>query len=404
MNFARIVSVPILLLGFSLAASSGQSPTTLAASGRNTFFLRAHDTMTASGTDARTRGWSSIHYSRSGLVTNQSLQISCAGLAANQRYHLMASFGTNGDLMHLADFSPGRSGGIMLNYMMGAHRFTATNNLSHWLSTMSGRTNHMSWVIFPSTVTNWCDRRDDHGYPHAMNGDARTRGMPDPGSSTGRMGSSGGMWNTGGTAGTQGMEGMGSMHSNWPAMTNWGAGMTNWWPQMTSWCRDYTNMWNGGTGSGGGASNWWGSRVHGDHHRVPLPDSIAPIPSINGLVVMDDQLQPVLSSDLASPNSFQYQARCDFINHGVLPSAKATVRVSATVKATHFWLSVSGLAPNSNYHCAMNDGSVTSITTDAHGGFRMRKVPGGGSVMNLRSIWILDQNSSVVLSAALSPL
>ena len=390
LNPIRTRSVVLMLLGLSLAAAPSQAQTTSPGAGKNTFLLRVRDTMRPGGNGAGTRGSSSSYYKRNGSVVNQSLEINCAGLPANQSYHLMASFGTNGGLMHLADFTPSRSGGIRLNYMMGGkQRFTTTSDLSGWGGTMGGGSNHMSWVIYPSAVTNWCDWGGNHGgYPHAMNWE----------------GSTGGMGGTNGAVGTQGMGWTGEMHMHWPAMANWWSEMGNWWPQMTNWCWDYMNGWSSGAGSTGGFSGWWGSRVRGNAHQMPLPNAIAPVPVVNGLVVMDDRLQVVLASDLTSPSTLQYQARCDFINHGVVAGAKARVVASATQKATHFQMSASGLAPNTKYYWAVDGRGFTSVMTDAHGRFQTRALPDNSGVTSLGSIWILDQHSNVVLSAAVSPL
>ena len=393
LNPVRPLLVAVMLAGLSVVGDSSPAQTASAGTGNNNFLMRARDTMRQGGNGAGTRGWASSYYKRNGSVVNQSLQINIAGLPANQSYHLMASFGTNGGLMHLADFTPNRSGAIKLNYMMGGkQRFTTTSDLSGWVGPMGGGSNHMSSVIYPSAVTNWCDWGGHHG------------GYPDAMSWAGGMGGMGGTGGTNGVVGTQGMGWTGGMHMHWPAMADWYSGMANWWPQMTNWCWDYMNGWNGGAGSAGGFNGWWGSRVGGTSHRMPMPNAIAPVPAVNGLVVMDNNLQVVLASDLTSPSTLQYQAHCDFINHGVVAGAKARAVASATQKGTHFMLTATGLAPNTSYYWGADAGAATSFTTDAHGRFQTRTVPGGSSVTGIGTIWILDQNSNVVLSAEVSPL
>lgn len=402
LNPARTLSVALMLLVLSLAVAPSQAQTTSGAPDRNTFLMRVHGNMSPGSAGGRAHGWATSYYKRSGMVTNQYLQINCAGLSANQSYHLMASYGTNGGLMHLADFVPGHSGSINLNYMMGGnHRFTTSNDPSRWWGTTNGSTSHMSWVIFPSAVTNWCDwGGNGGGYPHVADLAGSTGGTV----GTGATVSMGGMGGSGGWGGTPGMGWTDPMGMNWPAMANWWSGMGNWWPQMTNWCWGYMSGWNNGAGSAGGFSGWWGSRVHGSSHQMPLPDPIAPVPHVNGVVVMDDNLQVVLVSDLTSPSTLQFQARADFVNYGVVPNAKGRVQVSATQKATHFMMSATGLAPSTSYYWAMNGGAVTSIATDAHGRFQTRTLFGSEGVMSIGGVWILDQHTNVVLSAAVSPL
>ena len=180
--------------------------------------------------------------------------------------------------------------------------------------------------------------------------------------------------------------------------------MSNWSSAMASWCWGYTNMWNVGAQNGNASTNWWGSLGRGAVHLMPMPASINPVPAINGLVVMDDNQQPVLFADLANPDSFGYRVQSDFTNRGTIPGAKATLRASATKRSTHFALSATGLVPNKAYFMAINGANITPVTTDANGRLRMTRLPSG--VMTMRgigSISIMDRNYNPVLSATLPP-
>jgi hypothetical protein len=131
---------------------------------RNTFQLQTRSAMHATGAAARAAGWATSRYTRQGLVTNQLLQISCTRLATNQVYHLMASMGTNGELIHLSDFMPNRSGAIMIQYLAGAaHRFAGTTNPGPDRRQTGGWTNHMSWVLLSQSGSNWCQGMRDQG-------------------------------------------------------------------------------------------------------------------------------------------------------------------------------------------------------------------------------------------------
>ncbi len=201
-----------------------------------------------------------------------------------------------------------------------------------------------------------------------------------------------------------GSGGMGGMDDGWPAMTNWSSGMLNWSPMMSTWCWDYTNMWNGATGTGGVSSHWWGSLQRGGHHMVPLPSSIDTVPAINGLVVMDENLQPVLVCDLANPVSFTYQTRCELTNQGVVPGAKATLSANATQRSAHFALSATGLAPSTTYFMVINESNVTPVATDRRGRLRIRKLPDGvTSLRGIGRVSIQDHTYHTILSTSLPP-
>lgn len=220
----------------------------------------------------------------------------------------------------------------------------------------------------------------------------------------GGMGGYGGTNSYGGDMGGWGGMGWGGMGDGWPAMTNWWSGTSNWWPMMAVWCWDYTNMWSYGSGYSGNMTNWWGSLGRSSYHMMPLPPAIGQVPVINALVVMDQDLQSVLTADLASPDSFGYQVRCDFTNHGVVPGAKATLQASATQRSTHFALSATGLAPSTTYFMDINGANVSPVATDAHGRLRMRGMPNGMiGLRGIGNISILDRNYNTVLSTTLPP-
>ena len=155
---------------------------------------------------------------------------------------------------------------------------------------------------------------------------------------------------------------------------------------------------------GGASTNWWGNLSRGAYHMMPLPPSVNPVPVINGLVVMDDNLQPLLSADLANPGTFTYQVRCGLTNLGIVPGARATLNATATQRTGHFAISATGLAPSTTYFIDINQANVSVAATDRHGKLQMRTLPTG--VTNLRGIGtvsILDRNHQTVLSASLPP-
>jgi hypothetical protein len=320
----------------------------------------------------------------------------------------MASVGTNGELVHVADFTPNRSGAILMQYMSGIpHRFTGTNNPGLAWGMMGGWTNHMSWVLFPGSGTNWCDMMDRHVdglQPATMMGSlGGETDINSPGQTIGPMGQ-GMTGENGGSGGMGGMGGMGGTGGGWPAMTNWMAGMVDWWHFMSEWCWSYTNMWNGGSDFDDYTTNWWGSLGRGASHMMPMPGTVNMLTELNGLVIMNADLQPVLTADLANPTSFGYQVHCALKNQGILPGAAATLRASATKNATHFTLSASGLAPNMPYVMAINDTALATFTTDRRGRLQIRKLPNGvTSMRGIGSISIQDRNYTPILITALPP-
>jgi hypothetical protein len=217
-------------------------------------------------------------------------------------------------------------------------------------------------------------------------------------SGMGGYGSGGGMWGWGG------MGDWGGMGNGWPAMTNWWSGMNTWGPAMANWCWDYTNMWRSSSGYTGNMSNWWGSIGGNSYHTMPLPGSVSPVPIINGLVVMDQNLTPVLSADLADPDSYGYSARCVFTNAGIIPGAQGALQVSATQRSTHLAASATGLAPNTMYSMTFNGAAVTPVATDARGRLKIRGLPNGvTSMRGIGSVSIQDRNSNTILSVTLPP-
>jgi len=189
------------LLGIGLACVTCQVGTAAMSIGRNTFQLQLHSTMSGSGANNGPKGRASSLYGQGSSMTNQTLQISCTGLATDQVYHLVASWGTNGELMHLSDFMPARSGAILMRFLAGTpHHFAGTNNPGQDWSVRGGWTNHMSLVIYPKDGENWCDSMHNSG------------GSPPP---IDNMGGGPGM------GGGTGMGGNGGMDDGWPAMTNW---------------------------------------------------------------------------------------------------------------------------------------------------------------------------------------
>ncbi len=390
MNTKKILLAPAawLSIGLALLVSRAEAAST------STFQLQMRSRISNANGTGGPQGWASSVYSQHHQLTNQTLQLSCRGLLTNRNYHLMASFGTNGELMHLSDFKPAPPGAILLQYLAGSpHHFSGTNNPALAWGMMGGWTNRMSWVIFPGGSTNWCDWMDDGG------------GSPYPMRITSSMGSMDGMGGLmGGSSGWMGGWSMGWMGSGWPAMTNWWSGMSNWWPIMSNWCWGYTNMWNAGMVVGSGSTNWWGSLSRGAYHRMPLPPSANPVPAINGLVVMDENLQPVLSADLANPDTFTYQVRCELTNPGIVPGARAILNANATQRTAHFGLSATGLVPSSTYYMEFNGANVVLVASDRHGRLHIHSLPNG--VTNMRgigSVSILDKNYNAVLSTSLPP-
>lgn len=391
MKITTTVLVWFSCLAIGLASLAFEAKAASTGAAGNTFQLQLRSIMSGTGAESGPQGWASSYYSRRGATTNQTVRISCRGLAASRVYHLMASSGTNGELVHLSDFMPDRSGAILMHYVAGSsHHFVGTRNPGAAWGLNGGWTNHMSWVIFPGSGSNWCSPMN-----YQVSGPRR---MHDGWSGSGGMGGHDEMGISGG-AGTPGATGCG-----WPAMTDWWSGMGNWSSAMTNWCWDYTNMWSSGYGYGSVSSNWWGSLGRSAYHMMPMPGSLDRVPAINGLVVMDQNLQPVLSADLANPQTFGYQARYRFTNRGIVPGATATLQASATQRLTHFMISATGLAPRSIYYLSVNDSSVTPVATDARGRLSMRQLPSGvTSMRGLGRISILDRNHNTVLSATLPP-
>jgi hypothetical protein len=408
MNKSDLFRFTSLGVAFACLTSAAKAAST--AVNNNTFQLQSRSTMVGIATGGP-QGWASSRYDHHGNLTNQLLQINCRGLASNQVYHLMASWGTNGALVHLSDFTPIRSGAILINYQAGSpNHFIGTTNPSptaYW-------SNHMSWVLFPGAGTNWCYPMHPGSHLPSMmtsgiGGDMGSGMMGGGGTATNSIGptpTTGGNDTTGQHDQYGGMGGgMGSGDGwgcGWPAMTNWwSATTTNWWPVMDGWCWSYTNLWTPGSQYRG---DWWCHFGRSANHRMPFPDSLNSVPTINGLLITDANLQPVLTADLANPQSFTYNTRCAFRNQGFVTNAAATLRASATQRSTHFALSATGLTPGTTYFVEINGANATPVATDRYGRLNIPALPGGmTSMRGISSISILDRSYNSILRATLPP-
>ena len=382
----------ICALGLACLALEGQAATSGAV--RNTFQLQVNSAMKGGGSRSGPQGWATSSFAQSSGSTNQALQLRFQGLGNNQIYHLMASVGTNGEPMHVADFMPDQTGVIEMQFMDGMTNGMVESNSMGSAGSMMDGWEQMSWVMYPVNGTNWCNAMNGQGEaPRSMN-QALVSGSG--------MSGSGGLGGMGGTGGMSGSGGMGG--SGWPAMTNWVAGTSNWWPAMAEWCWDYTNLLNGAAGEGGAFTNWWGSLGSSTNHLMPLPRSLRRVPAVNGLVILDENLNPVLATDLANSDSFWFQTQSAFTNRGIVPGAKATLEASATHRSSSFALTATGLAPKTSYTIAINGANVAAMKTDARGQLQLRQLPGGSTGMkNISSISILNSKNKVVLSATLPP-
>ena len=221
MKTFKILPVPVVLLSLGLASLGSRAE----AANANTFQLQMRSTMSGASTGTGPQGWANSRYTQTGLTTNQTLQISCRGLAPNQVYHLMASVGTNGQWVHLSDFTPNQSGAIMVQYLAGMpHHFVGTNDPGQAWAMMGGWTHHMSWVLSPGSGTNWCDGIDGQSEgPQSL-------AMGNSGSNSG-MGGSGPMTGPGG----QGTTGPTAVSAEWEVFRGWVA-----WAGWMIWMKWWT--------------------------------------------------------------------------------------------------------------------------------------------------------------------
>ncbi|HWI58404.1 MAG TPA: hypothetical protein VNZ22_14360, partial [Bacillota bacterium] len=239
MNIIKTLLARLTLIGVACLACQTQATSTNV--DQNTFHLQLRTAMHGIGGAVGPQGWTASLYGRRGPLMNQALQLGCRGLATNQVYHLMASVGTNGELLHLADFMPNSAGAVLMQYLAGPmQHFAGTNNPGQAWGMMGGWTNHMSWVVFPESGTNWCYSMSGQvAEPRAlsmMGGTTGTGAMANPVQPSGAAGQ-GTLGQDSASAGMMGggfgMGGMGTMGgSGWPAMSNWWSGMSSWWSTM----------------------------------------------------------------------------------------------------------------------------------------------------------------------------
>ena len=146
---------------------------------------------------------------------------------------------------------------------------------------------------------------------------------------------------------------------------------------------DYRSL---GNGHGGGRG------------RFSLPLSLNPVSLVREVDVVDSNLQAVLTADLTMPDRLQYLVKRDLSTNSV----RAELRIEANMRATHFDLMASGLAPTNSYLLAFNGDVIETNTASARGRLNIHAASGTPSyVLDLRSVELWDSSSNMVLQTTL---
>jgi hypothetical protein len=141
---------------------------------------------------------------------------------------------------------------------------------------------------------------------------------------------------------------------------------------------------------------------HGNAGGTALPDALNPISDILSLAVVNSATQTVLSADLTAPDHLEYLIKRCLSNDAVEATAKASLRIHATLDFLQFRLLASGLMSNATYFLSVNDTIVSNALADAKGELEFDSLPSSApDVLDIDSLALQNSSSNNVLSTTL---
>jgi len=136
----------------------------------------------------------------------------------------------------------------------------------------------------------------------------------------------------------------------------------------------------------------------GGKNSDALPLALNPVSQIRAVGIVNSNLQTVLTADLTAPDKLQYQVKRDLSNGAI----KGTLQIQATTSQTHFKLSSTGLAANTDYLIALNGGVIQTNNTGAKSTLNINTLTGTPpAILDLRTVEVWGASSNVVLHADL---
>jgi hypothetical protein len=132
--------------------------------------------------------------------------------------------------------------------------------------------------------------------------------------------------------------------------------------------------------------------------KNPLPTELNPVSAIREVVVLNTNLETVLTAELNDPDFLQYLVKRNLSTGNV----KAMLQIKATTEKLQFRLTSSGLMATNDYLLAINGDIDQTVQTDSKGKLSVKGLVNPPSnALELKSVALWDVSSNVVFSAEL---
>ncbi len=142
---------------------------------------------------------------------------------------------------------------------------------------------------------------------------------------------------------------------------------------------------------------------NGNGKNKSLPAAIDPLFNVRAIGVTDTNSQTVLVAWINTSTSYQYLVKKNLANSGTNNTAAGSISLKSNSTNTKFKLLAGGLSATNQYHLALNSSNIfEAVSSDANGQLVIDTWPAlAPSVLDLRSLSLLDSGSNVVLSTSL---
>jgi hypothetical protein len=140
------------------------------------------------------------------------------------------------------------------------------------------------------------------------------------------------------------------------------------------------------------------SKGKGKGHGDALPSELNPVSDIRGLVLLNTNLEAVISADMSDAQSLQYLVKRNMSAGEV----KALLQIHATAQKTQFRLTSSGLLATNSYLLVVNGVIDQTLQADSKGKLAVKSLANPPTnILDLHSLALWDGSSNVVVSTEL---
>jgi hypothetical protein len=144
------------------------------------------------------------------------------------------------------------------------------------------------------------------------------------------------------------------------------------------------------------------SKGQGNGGKNPVPAALLPLTDVHSIGLENASTQTVAYAWIADAHRFHYLVKRNLTPEDTNGLAAGSISLIANHNRAHFRLLAGGLNATNDYHLALNSDIVSTVSTDTDGRVEIRDWPTNApSVLDLRSLSILDGSSNVVLSTTL---